>query len=195
MSNKDEVILQVLLRFQRKFDILQAKGIPKAILEMFGLVQSDIFAVEQQLVNFQSSLQTLKVPRKQEQDWTKLEHEFSIIIGKIQNHYDFLDGFMINAGTTDQLTLEDYARSIIQPGSTQKTAMLATLEQLHEIAIPNSNNTVIGILKTVQEILTHHENICNLQQSPRQYLFNLYTLIALTDIKGYMMVQFSHVGK
>ena len=30
---------------------------------------------------------------------------------------DFLDGFMTNAETTNQLELEDYARSIIQPGN------------------------------------------------------------------------------
>ena len=46
----------------------------------------------------------------------------------------------------------------------------------------------------VFEIL-NHENICTLEQSPQQYLFNLYTLIALTDVKGYMMVQFSYAGK
>ena len=46
----------------------------------------------------------------------KLETEFRLIVAKVQTHYDFLDGFMANADTTDQLTLEDYARSIIQPG-------------------------------------------------------------------------------
>ena len=46
----------------------------------------------------------------------KLETEFRLIVAKVQTHYDFLDGFMANADTTDQLTLEDYAWSIIQPG-------------------------------------------------------------------------------
>lgn len=80
-------------------------------------------------------------------------------------------------------------------GSTQSTAMLATLDQLHDMAIPKAKNqTNGGIMQKVFEIFTH-ENVCNLKQSPQQYLLRLYTLIALTDIKGYMMVQFSYAGE
>ena len=62
------------------------------------------------------TLQALAVPQDQAEDWYKLESDFRLIVGKIQTHYDFLDGFMTNAETTNQLELEDYARSIIQPG-------------------------------------------------------------------------------
>lgn len=37
------------------------------------------------------------------------------------------------------------------------------------------------------------ENMCTLVQSPSQFLMNLYTLIALTELKAYVMVQFSYV--
>ena len=32
-------------------------------------------------------------------------------------------------------------------------------------------------------------NLCNLGQSPHQVIFNLYNIIALTEIKGYAMIQ------
>ena len=67
--------------------------------------------------------------------------------------------------------------------------MLATLEQLHNMAITTESKE--GIMHKVYNIL-NQDNICNVKQSPNQYLFQLYTLIALTDIKGYMMVQFSY---
>lgn len=35
--------------------------------------------------------------------------------------------------------------------------------------------------------------ICSEQQSPQQLLFNLYNTIALTEIKGYTMMQFSYM--
>lgn len=35
--------------------------------------------------------------------------------------------------------------------------------------------------------------ICSEQQSPQQLLFNLYNAIALTEIKGYTMMQFSYM--
>ena len=65
---------------------------------------------------FREIFQALAVPQDQAEDWYKLESDFRLIVGKIQTHYDFLDGFMTNADTTNQLELEDYARSIIQPG-------------------------------------------------------------------------------
>ncbi|KAG7208962.1 hypothetical protein KM043_015131 [Ampulex compressa] len=35
--------------------------------------------------------------------------------------------------------------------------------------------------------------ICNEQQSPQQLLYNLYTTVAITEIKGYTMMQFSYL--
>ena len=35
--------------------------------------------------------------------------------------------------------------------------------------------------------------MCNLGQSPHQLIYNLYSVIALTEIKGYAMVQFSYM--
>lgn len=34
---------------------------------------------------------------------------------------------------------------------------------------------------------------CSANQSPQQVLFNLYNSIALTELKGYMMMQFSYM--
>jgi hypothetical protein len=33
--------------------------------------------------------------------------------------------------------------------------------------------------------------MCNLQQSPQQLLYNLYNAVAITELKGYAMMQFS----
>ena len=35
--------------------------------------------------------------------------------------------------------------------------------------------------------------LCHFNFSDKQYLMNLYNLIALSEIKGYMMVQFSYI--
>lgn len=35
--------------------------------------------------------------------------------------------------------------------------------------------------------------LCNAQQSPQQVLYNLYNSIALTELKGYSMIQFSYM--
>ena len=35
--------------------------------------------------------------------------------------------------------------------------------------------------------------MCSLGQSPHQIIYNLYNVIALTEIKGYAMIQFSYM--
>ena len=34
---------------------------------------------------------------------------------------------------------------------------------------------------------------CTIRQSPHQLMYNLYNIIALTEIKGYAMLQFSYM--
>jgi hypothetical protein len=36
-------------------------------------------------------------------------------------------------------------------------------------------------------------SLCEMGQSPQQLLFNLYNLLALTEVKGYAMLQFSYL--
>lgn len=35
--------------------------------------------------------------------------------------------------------------------------------------------------------------MCNIKQSPQQVLYSLYEAIALTELKGYAMIQFSYM--
>ena len=37
------------------------------------------------------------------------------------------------------------------------------------------------------------KHLCSLGQSPHQVIYNLYNVIALTEIKGYAMIQFSYM--
>ena len=43
--------------------------------------------------------------------------------------------------------LEDYARSIIEPGSSQTTSMQAALQQLHNLSVPNLEVVANGFLR------------------------------------------------
>ena len=156
----DEVIDGVwnLLNNKREFLILQEKGLSKSILRMFGLLQNDIFAIEQQLdeMNFERSLKTLAVPQKQASSWYVTQAEFSKILGKIKLHYGIFNDYMSNADSTTQLQLEDYARSIIQPGSTQRTAMLTTLQMLNEMSIPQDTSNRTDIMYKVYKVFDNY---------------------------------------
>ena len=115
------------------------KGLATGVLEMFGLLKSDISEIENQVTNVQSTLQKLAtMVASKTPEWLTIQTKFSNILGKIKLHYNIFDDYMTNAETTNQLEIEDYARSIIQPGSTQQTAMLTTLDELNSMAIPET---------------------------------------------------------
>ncbi|XP_063975310.1 uncharacterized protein LOC135161554 isoform X2 [Diachasmimorpha longicaudata] len=64
------------------------------------------------------------------------------------------------------------------------------------VAVPDTLNRISDII--INENLFHaafqeaSAQICNEQQSPQQLLYNLYTTIALAEVKGYAMMQFSY---
>lgn len=52
-----------------------------------------------------------------------------------------------------------------------------------------SYNKVIAYFSPEQ----NNEHLCEMGQSPHQLMFNLYNILALTEIKGYAMIQFSYM--
>ena len=124
--------------FRRDFSQREKLSKVKPPLKMFDLLRNDISAVEDQVSNVQSTLQKLTaMVGSKTPEWLTIQTKFSNILGKIKLHYTIFDDYMKNAETTNQLEIEDYARSIIQPGSTQQTAMLTTLDELNSMAIPD----------------------------------------------------------
>jgi hypothetical protein len=53
-------------------------------------------------------------------------------------------------------------------------------------------NSLIG-LALRDYVMQNGEHLCTMSQSPQQLMYNLYNIIALTEVKGYAMVQFSYM--
>ena len=43
------------------------------------------------------------------------------------------------------------------------------------------------------DVIIGDEHMCLMTQSPAQLMYNLYNLVALTDIKGFAIIQFSYM--
>ena len=54
-------------------------------------------------------------------------------------------------------------------------------------------NTLQNICKVFLYVQEASNQMCNEMQSPQQLLYNLYNAVALTEIKGYTMIQFSYM--
>ncbi|XP_067003100.1 uncharacterized protein orion [Anabrus simplex] len=87
-----------------------------------------------------------------------------------------------------------------------------TLEDLATAVVSHNSHSVRQKLERIQELITGEQNLrgtpallptlakslgeantqaCNMKQSPQQMLYNLHNTIALTELKGYTMMQFS----
>lgn len=69
---------------------------------------------------------------------------------------------------------------------TQRRKIPSNLEQKHQ------NLTYTKITKPIVFYFQEEDSdVCDLQMSPHQLIYDMYNTIALTEIKGYAMMQFS----
>ncbi|XP_046483075.1 uncharacterized protein orion isoform X2 [Neodiprion pinetum] len=89
----------------------------------------------------------------------------------------------------EKFTLEKFAEWCVSRGD----GMLVILEKIHALIIPHRYG--FGTRKLLDLLVNYmkegERTICNDNQSPQQLLYNLYNSIAVTEIKGYTMMQFS----
>ena len=174
-SKVNEVIDQAWKIFndEREIRKISEKGLAHGILKIFNLLKNDIFALDQQLdgSKIEYSLKTLAVPTNEASEWIKTYTNFSKILSKVKLHYRIFNDYMNNAETTSQLELEDFARSIIQPGSTQQTALLTTLDNLNDLAIPNDHSNskwkrISLTFRSFLQFIKYRINLRRIRSSP-----------------------------
>ncbi|XP_028134319.1 uncharacterized protein LOC114329424 isoform X1 [Diabrotica virgifera virgifera] len=93
----------------------------------------------------------------------------------------------------ERLTLEDFARMVVSHDS---NSVVSILERIHAFIVPSGIGiSDTGILELLRKDIMEVEGdmLCNSRQSPQQVIYNLYNAIALTELKGYSMIQFSYM--
>ncbi|VEN36571.1 unnamed protein product [Callosobruchus maculatus] len=96
----------------------------------------------------------------------------------------------------EQLTLKDFAKYAVSHDS---SSVASLLERIHAFVQPSARSLdggndqgLLGLLgKSLEEV--EGDMICDTKQSPQQVLYNLYSTITLTELKGYSMIQFSYM--
>ncbi|XP_018322167.1 uncharacterized protein LOC108734901 isoform X2 [Agrilus planipennis] len=158
----------------------------KQMAELYRLVGK---IQETNEVNFESiSLSLKSVP-----NYLKLE----IRLSQLATYTDLIDGlnehmknYAEGRGEFEKFTLENFANQVV---SHNGDSVLNIVERINRLVFRNRNDD--GLFRLVEKSLKEIEGDmrCNTKQSPQQVLFNLYKSIALTELKGYMMMQFSYM--
>ncbi|XP_023247290.1 uncharacterized protein LOC106645091 isoform X2 [Copidosoma floridanum] len=132
-----------------------------------------------------------RVPEREQLE--KAMHDLWKYLGQVENTYQ---SFVRYAGARqryEQYTMEEFARNAVSSGL---NALPDVLKMIHRLVVPPAkweedvfHRSVLTLLaRNMQEASLQ---ICDTQQSPQQLLYNLYNTIALTEVKGYTMMQFS----
>lgn len=200
-----------ILRDPQRQSVLQGQtgGQGKVVLSMVSQeLKGDIFAVDHANEDHLVS-QTLVMLQSQDHkgDLGSAGNRLAKIIGRVNSFYGYLQKYMDNQDDVSGNTLEDFARSIIEPGSKQEHTLQTALVELHNLSMPH-----LGMIHPQQGLLgsstqrtdiyyklflllnnKQFDSACSLTQSPHQLIFNLYNVIALTEVKGFLIMQFSYI--
>ncbi|XP_014597925.1 PREDICTED: uncharacterized protein LOC106783674 isoform X1 [Polistes canadensis] len=119
-------------------------------------------------------------------------HEFDHYVGQINDLYDVFIKYATTPEAYERFTLENFAKASV---SSDLGALSDVLKTLHRLIVPNQSqlfnrSIIIAFSNQMKE---SSSQFCSEQQSPQQLLFHLYNTIAITEIKGYTMIQFSYM--
>ncbi|KAK1133607.1 hypothetical protein K0M31_011408 [Melipona bicolor] len=124
----------------------------------------------------------------------RLDEKLRIIeqyVGQISDLYNDFHLYSKTPDKYERYTLEDFAKTCV---SSRSGALPDLLKSIHRLFVPSpdeilNRSILILLANQMQEAASQ---ICNENQSLQQLLYNLYTTVTLSEIKGYSMIQFSY---
>ncbi|XP_043516156.1 uncharacterized protein LOC122531915 isoform X3 [Frieseomelitta varia] len=124
----------------------------------------------------------------------RLDEKLRIVeqyVGQINDLYNNFHFYTKMPDRYERYTLEDFAKTCV---SSRSGALPDILKSIHRLFIPSpdeilNRSILILLANQMQEAASQ---ICNENQSLQQLLYNLYTTVTLSEIKGYSMIQFSY---
>ncbi|XP_057325995.1 uncharacterized protein LOC130668027 isoform X1 [Microplitis mediator] len=123
-----------------------------------------------------------KVPERQ-----RLNRDFdnlNELLGRINDIYEQYKEYYTHDDKYEDYTRLDFARTSV---SLEMGALPDLLASVHRLIMKKN---LLGALATNSQ--EAKSQICDEQQSPQQLLYNLYNIIAMSELRGYMMMQFSY---
>ncbi|XP_073957026.1 chemokine-like protein orion isoform X1 [Choristoneura fumiferana] len=117
-------------------------------------------------------------------------HEMADLLSRVASADRQMREYVKLQQELERSTLEDFAEWCV---SHDPSALPGLLERVHALVVPPHHHLLgRGLLQLVLDDLQEgHPDLCELQMSPHQLIYDMYNTISLTEIKGYAMMQFS----
>ncbi|KAG8223711.1 hypothetical protein J437_LFUL004076, partial [Ladona fulva] len=119
--------------------------------------------------------------------WTSSDAQ----IGTVDSLYQSFRRFQINPAAAT--ATEESKRAFTELAETilrkDPPSVTAALSDLHELVTDRRAGVFVNVPRVLR--MDGGNGQCSIHQSPKQLIYNLYNVVALTEIKGYAMMQFS----
>ncbi|XP_045448290.1 uncharacterized protein LOC123656677 [Melitaea cinxia] len=137
-------------------------------------------------VAFDEEIRSVRLPPRYPVNswlWQKATEKMMIINGYYDNFLDFIRR-QAQPGAVPAPVREwlDVADAILFTNSTSSVAQ--AVRKIHDLL-------EFGNMFRDNDLKAGHPDLCELQMSPHQVIFDMFNTISLTEIKGYAMMQFS----
>merc|ERR1719495_1849225 len=118
-------------------------------------------------------------------DWLK---NYVWQIGE-QRYADYFKRYAESPETSVQQGLNDFVTSLVT-AKFEDSSLKNLLNNFHKDLFKKDETLFVFLKSTFDE---NDQHLCSLTQSPYQLMYNLYNIVALTELKGYAMLQFSYM--
>merc|ERR1719445_1372561 len=172
----------------QRWAIMQTKDPAMQILKSFEQIKTSSTELESavDVEAVEKALNGLDLAGEARDEWVPYWESVRREVGKIAQFYNYFKGYIERSDISGD-SLLDFATSV----TTASPSLSSMLQSLHQTVQPTDSSK--QLFPFLHKLLEEGEHLCGLNQSPHQLMFNLYNIIALTEIKGYAMLQFSYM--
>jgi len=179
----------------QRWAIMQTKDPAKQILKSFEIIKVKASELEKgiNVEAMETILNNLSLPAEEKEVWVRLWDTLRKKVGQIAHLYqNYFRGYIEKPEAVNKNTLQEFATSATQ-SSVKDRSLQNMLDLFHNTVIPTetTDKSLFPYLHSLTSKAGQH--LCSMNQSPHQLVYNLYNIIALTEIKGYAMLQFSYM--
>lgn len=163
------------------------------IMEQINQVNERVRHTEElQAEYFALTIETLKREFLTESLLAQKLNDVNDVTKAITSHYSDMTFYQISKEKMEPYTLESFAEWGVKTDSSS-LAYLVEMLHFHVFGDPGDNENSTLFLQMVKKFETDEVQVCTVHLSSQQFAYDLFTKIALVEIKAFIMMEFSYM--
>ncbi|XP_077254812.1 chemokine-like protein orion isoform X1 [Temnothorax americanus] len=174
-------------------NLVLMKMMERELLKQMNHISKQIDEHQDRMENKADMILTQLLQQLPMQSWLDNSmRELDHYVGQVLELYKLFEMYSNNPDKYEKYTIVQFAKTCVSP---RLGELPDVLKSMHRLMVPSEqqvyNRSILVVLANQMQEASNQ--MCNEMQSSQQLLYNLYNAVALTEIKGYTMIQFSYM--